>query len=386
MLDSSELKSLLILNRISTNALQIPTLLKEFSPAEILEKIEFQNWAGKSEALKKALETYNPEKDLERCQKHQVELITLLDEKYPASLREIPVPPIVLYVKGRIIRLDEAAIAIVGTRHPSLYGRNQAIRFSTFFADHGLTVVSGFAQGIDQAAHEAAVSIPGGRSIGVLGSGLDVLYPRGSEELFEKIMDHGAVMSEFCMGTQPHKENFPRRNRIISGLSWGVLVVEAHERSGSLITAHEAVEQGRDVFAIPGPIDQVTSRGSHKLIKEGAFLVENPEDVIDVLKEPLKNALANTAMNTLSLWENTAHKKPTINLPTLDLSISSEEATLENLLKEQSYYLEELAERSAISEGKLALILMQMECAGKIQKKADGQFFLLGNADKVSCL
>lgn len=372
MFDPSSLKSLLILNRISTSALQIPQLLKRFSPGEILEKIEFENWGGKAETLRKALETYHPDQDLERCQKHQVELVTILDDNYPGSLREIPVAPIVLYAKGKIIRLDQAAIAIVGTRHPSLYGRNQAVRFSNFFSDHGLTVVSGFAQGIDQAAHGAAVNIPGGRSIAVLGSGLDVLYPRGSEELFEKLIDQGAVISEFCMGTQPLKENFPRRNRIISGLSWGVLVVEAHERSGSLITAHEAIDQGRDVFAIPGQVDQVTSKGCHKLIKEGAFLVENPEDVMEVLKEPLKNVLQNDCSKALPLWE-------TVGVPVQNVQHSderlSEETVIKNLLKKRSYFPEEILEHSEIAEGKLPLLLMQMECAGKIQKGADGCYF-----------
>ena len=201
---------------------------------------------------------------------------------YPKSLLHIPDPPLVLYVKGEMAQGDAVALAFVGSRRASLYGLRSARKLAGQAARAGFTVVSGLARGIDRAAHEAALEV-GGRTIGVAGSGLLELYPEDAGELVLAIAKSGAVMSEFPLKFPPLRENFPRRNRIISGLSLGVVVVEAAKRSGSLITARHAAEQGREVFAVPGPIDSPASFGPNHLIQEGAKLVMDLSDVTSEL-------------------------------------------------------------------------------------------------------
>ena len=205
-------------------------------------------------------------------------LLTLADAEYPSLLREIFDPPCVLYGIGRIDVLESAAVAVVGSRHPTPYGRGMAERLARDLAERGLVVVSGLALGIDTAAHVGALG--GGRTVAVLGSGLDVPYPKSNRKLFDRIAVEGAVISEFPLGTDPLAANFPRRNRIISGLSLGVVVVQAGKGSGSLITANYALEQGRDVFAVPGNVG-TESQGTNQLIKEGAKLVVSSDDILE---------------------------------------------------------------------------------------------------------
>jgi DNA processing protein len=211
------------------------------------------------------------------------EIVPFDDERYPALLRTIHDPPPVLFVRGTLEPRDLNAIAIVGSRGCSFYGREQAQRFGSSLAAAGFTVISGGARGVDSAAHRGALVDPAGRTIAVLGCGVDQVYPPENEDLFAQIMRQGALISEFPMGTQPLAEHFPRRNRIVSGMSRGVLVVEADIRSGALITAREACEQNRCVFAIPGKIDNRMSAGPHKLIREGATLVSNMQELIEGL-------------------------------------------------------------------------------------------------------
>ena len=208
------------------------------------------------------------------------------DAAYPPLLRSIPDPPAILYLRGALEPRDLHAVGIVGSRKCSIYGREQAERFAGLLAAAGVTVVSGGARGIDSAAHKGALAQPGGRTVAVLGSGVDVAYPPENGALFDRIAAGGcgAVLSEYPMGTRPAAENFPRRNRIVSGMSRGVIVVEADERSGALITARQACdEHGRPVFAVPGRVDNPLSQGPHKLIRDGAFLCARVEDVIDNL-------------------------------------------------------------------------------------------------------
>ncbi len=209
------------------------------------------------------------------------EAITIDDPEYPMLLREIPDPPAALFYRGEIKALECPTVAIVGSRRASRYGLAVAERLGAELAARGVTVVSGLARGIDQAAHEGALR-SGGRTIGVLGTGIDVDYPRGSRPLRSRMMTDGLLITEYPHGTPPRPANFPVRNRIISGISLGVIVVEATDRSGSLITARTAAEQNREVFAVPGSIFGAASEGPHRLIQYGAKLVH---DVVDVLEE-----------------------------------------------------------------------------------------------------
>ena len=211
-----------------------------------------------------------------------VTVLTLLDEGYPKLLREIDQSPPVIYVKGALSPADELAVALVGTRRVSAYGQQITRDTSLFLAGHGLTIVSGLARGVDGLAHQQALKA-GGRTIAVLGSGVDVIYPPEHRKLAEAICENGAVISDYPLGTQPDGVNFPPRNRIISGLSLATIVVEAGERSGALITADFAVEQGRDVFAVPGNVLSPASSGTNRLIQKGAYAMVSPQDVLDVL-------------------------------------------------------------------------------------------------------
>lgn len=209
-------------------------------------------------------------------------VLTLLDEAYPRLLREIDQAPPVIYIKGNLIPADEFAVAMVGTRRVTAYGQQVTRDTSTYLAGHGLTIVSGLARGVDALAHQHALQA-GGRTIAVLGSGVDVIYPPEHRKLADAILENGAIISDYPLGTQPEGINFPPRNRIISGLSLATIVVEAGERSGALITADFAVEQGRDVFAVPGNVFSPASRGTNRLIQKGAYAMVSPQDVLDVL-------------------------------------------------------------------------------------------------------
>ncbi len=216
----------------------------------------------------------------ERC---GAAIVTLADAAYPKRLRTIPDPPLALYVRGALAAADETAVAVVGSRRASPYGLQCAERLSEELALRGISVVSGLALGIDGAAHRGALR-SGGRTLAVLGSGMSRLYPPQHERLASRVAEQGAVLSEYPLETDPLPHHFPRRNRLISGLSLGVVVVEASGRSGALITADMALEQGREVFAVPGPMTSVTSEGTHRLLKQGARLVTSVEDVLDELR------------------------------------------------------------------------------------------------------
>jgi DNA processing protein len=258
----------------------------------LLQKVEGIGSAKASsiaESLRKAADAVD--RELQRCEAAGIKLIGLGDGDYPALLRAIPDPPPVLYVQGMLEPRDLNAVAIVGSRTCSHYGREQADRFAGLLAGAGITVVSGGARGIDSAAHRGALSHPKGRTIAVLGCGLDIVYPPENESLFGQIAERGAILSEFPLGTPPLKENFPRRNRIVSGLSRGVLVIEADLTSGALITARQACDDhGRPVFALPGRVDNKLSDGPHALIRDGAVLTTGLPDIIENLGPIPQNA------------------------------------------------------------------------------------------------
>ena len=231
------------------------------------------------------------DEEIERAATLGVSLISVEDDGYPALLKQIVDPPPVLWVWGELQPRDLNAMAVVGSRRPSGYGKEQATRFGELLATAGFTLVSGGAYGIDSCAHRGALRATDGRTIAVLGCGVDIPYPPEHRDLFAEISEgRGAVISEHALGLPPRKENFPRRNRIISGISRGLLVVEADEKSGALITAREAVEQSRQVFAVPGRIDNPMSAGPHQLLRTGASLAANLDDIIENLG-PLSHAL-----------------------------------------------------------------------------------------------
>jgi DNA processing protein len=221
--------------------------------------------------------------ELALAEREGVTVVTLEDAEYPQPLRAIPDPPLALYVRGALEPADGMAVAVVGARRASVYGLQCAERLAYDLALRGVTVVSGLARGIDGASHRGALRAPG-RTIGVLGSGLLRIYPPEHEGLAAQVARQGAVISEFPMEAAPLPQHFPRRNRLISGLSLGVVVVEASRRSGALITADCALEQGREVFAVPGPMTAVTSQGTHQLVKQGARLVTSVEDILEELR------------------------------------------------------------------------------------------------------
>ena len=222
------------------------------------------------------------ETEIQRCLDHQIEIIPFGDDRYPKNLREIPDPPQVLYCQGDLLPTDMLSIAIVGTRHASHYGRKVASRLASALARAGLTVVSGMARGIDAAAHHGCMEA-GGRTLAVLPAGLTNIYPSEHKELAFDISQCGALLSESPSHAPISRGTFPRRNRIVTGLSLGVIVIEAADRSGALISARHASEQGREVFAVPGPIDSRVSRGCHQLIRDGAKLVENVDHILEEL-------------------------------------------------------------------------------------------------------
>ena len=235
-----------------------------------------------SRALASAHDQIDVDAELELCRRHSIELMCEQDENYPQRLREIHDPPGVLYLSGTYLRQDEMAIGIVGSRHATRYGLEQAERLAAGLARAGVTVISGLARGIDAAAQRGALAA-GGRTLAVLGSGLLNIYPPEHVELGEQVSRQGGLLSELPLRSKPLGGTFPQRNRLISGLSLGVLVIEASLRSGALITARHAAEQDRDVFALPGRVDNRMAAGCHRLIREGAKLVESVDDILEEL-------------------------------------------------------------------------------------------------------
>jgi DNA processing protein len=242
--------------------------------------------AGLERHIVQAIETQRPQIDLdvemEKLVKHGVKAYTCRDREYPARLKEIYDFPPVIYIKGELTTQDEWCIAVVGTRRATVYGRQVTEEIVADLARARITVVSGLARGIDTVAHRATLKA-GGRTVAVFGCGLDTIYPAENAALAEGIVKQGAIMSEYPLGTKPRPDNFPRRNRIMSGMSLGVLVIEADSSSGAIITAHMALEQNREVFAVPGSILSPVSRGTNTLIKEGAKLVQSCNDILEEL-------------------------------------------------------------------------------------------------------
>ncbi len=229
-----------------------------------------------------ARETLNVDGLLELCRREKIDIVSQRDERYPALLKLIHDPPQILYVKGTLTPQDELAFAVIGTRAMTPYGRKLATELTRGLVQYGITIISGLAKGIDGVAHRAALEM-GGRTLAVLGGGISRLYPKAHAELAERIVENGALVSEYHPLMEPNQGTFPQRNRIVAGMSIGVLVVEAPRKSGAMITARLAYEQGRDLFAVPGNADSASSGGCNQLIRDGAVLVESVDDILESL-------------------------------------------------------------------------------------------------------
>lgn len=292
--------------------------------------------------------------ELERVARAGVSLLTLDDEAYPRLLREIPSAPPLIYVKGSLLPGDDWAVAVVGTRAPTAYGREAAYRFGRDLAGAGVVVVSGLALGIDTVAHEAALEA-GGRTIAVLGSGVDRPYPIRNRRLAERIAAQGALISDYPLGTMPVAANFPPRNRLISGLSRAALVVEAGETSGALITVTFALDQGRDVFAVPGPIFARQSAGCNRLIRDGAALARSVDDLLV----------------DLDLSAASVQREARAELPA-----DPTEAALVLLLSSEPRHIDELGREAGLSAAATAAALAVLELKGLARQPAPLHYVL----------
>jgi DNA processing protein len=305
--------------------------------------------AIKSHDFRKAAET-----ETAALLKSGARVLTLNSDEYPPLLKEIADPPPYLYLKG-LLPVSRTAVAVVGSRRASDYGISTTTRLTRELAGQGVTIISGLAQGVDAAAHRAALQVSGA-TVGVLGCGIDLIYPAENRRLYQEMAERGGIISEFPLGTPPDAPNFPRRNRLISGLSRGVLVVEAAEKSGSLITARFALEQGREVFAVPGNISFRASRGTNSLIKQGAKLVESVADILGEL--PPENA-------ALPQWA----QKQAFNL-------AADEEKLCGFLFDGPLQMDELTRRSGLTAPAVSAMLLRLELQGAVVQLAGRMFTL----------
>jgi DNA processing protein len=304
----------------------------------------FDNWAA-------------VEREIDKAEKNDIRLVTFEDDLYPEGLRHINAAPLVFYIKGNINEVDKYAVAVVGSRKATVYGRQVAESLSRDLAASGLTIVSGMAAGVDTVSHRAALKAKG-RTLAVLGSGLDVPYPASNRALIDSIAASGAVISEFPFGTAPLRENFPRRNRIISALSLGVIVVEGAPGSGSLITARYALEQGKEVFAVPGNLTSRNSKGPNGLIKKGAKLVESAEDVIEELSLQIKGILRDDKLRKERA------------LP----EMSGDENVIYDCLRDEPKHIDAIIRGIDIPTGRALSTLLNLELRG-IVRQAEGKMF-----------
>lgn len=290
-----------------------------------------------------------------------VELLTWEDERYPSLLREIADPPCALYLRGTLRPEDRTGLAVVGTRRASGYGREIAAKLSGDLARAGVTVVSGLAVGIDTAAHRGALG-GGGRTLAVLGCGLDIPYPAGNARLREEIVASGALLSEFPIGSGPEPWRFPARNRIVSGLTLGTLVVEGDMKSGALITAEFASEQGREVFAVPGEVRNLRAIGPHRLIQDGAKLVHDVDDILVELRLASPPALRPLAEEPAAV------------------SLTDDETAVLKVLGPQQRHVDEVIGESGLPAGRVTGALMMLEIKGLVRKLAGNAFVRLAQS------
>ena len=336
---------------------------------------------------------YPIERELELIEKYGCQVVTRYDAAYPPRLKEIDTPPFVLYVRGELTAADALSISLVGSRNAKDYGRKASYRLSYQIAHRGLTVVSGFARGIDTAAHRGAIEA-GGRTIAVMGNGLSLIYPAANSDLAEKIEVSGALVSEFPMAARPKPRNFPRRNRIISGLTLGTVVVEASNRSGALITARLAAEQNREVFAVPGEIFSELSTGTHKLINDGAKLINTVDDLINELPphvlsqiqpqtspSPVRDIAAEPTRLSPVEKGDTERIRPQAP-PDAEQSVSAppppdltpDEKTVFDAIEVPASHIDTIVRTTQLPIGQVSSMLLMLELKGVVQQLPGKQF------------
>ncbi|PIP19915.1 MAG: DNA-protecting protein DprA [Candidatus Omnitrophica bacterium CG08_land_8_20_14_0_20_41_16] len=361
----TKFEALISLNMVGEiGSIRLSRLLKYFgNPENVLKDSSEKLMAvsGIGEKIAQQITSFKRE-DLDRelalAKKLGLKIITQDDAGYPENLKNIYDPPIVLYVKGELKTEDKLSMAIVGSRRASYYGLSSAEKFAYELSEKGFTIVSGMARGIDTYAHRGALKA-GGRTIAIMGSGFNHIYPPENKKLAEETAKNGAVISEFPCDAKPLPQNFPQRNRVISGLSLGVLVVEAARNSGALITADFALEQGRDVFSLPGKVDSKTSFGTNGLIKQGAKLVSCAEDILEEFNLSLNTKNAKIEPEKESI---TRH------------DLAGEELLLYNLIPQDPLQLDDLVEKVDINISRVSQILLNLQLKKLIREIPGKQF------------
>lgn len=398
---SNETVSLIHLNMIQGVGLKTVQVLRDVfgsaeralqATSEELRKTERLSPTMRDLLSRKPVQ-YPIERELELIHEYGCQVVTLYDDAYPSRLKEIDTPPVVLYIRGELTTEDTLSISLVGSRDAKDYGRKVGYRLSYQLAQRGLTVVSGLAKGIDTSAHRGALEA-GGRTIAVMGSGLSFIYPATNSDLAEKITASGALISEFPMEVKPKPRNFPRRNRIISGLTLGTVVVEASNRSGALITARLAGEQGREVFAVPGEIFSELSTGTHKLINNGAKLINTVDDLLDELPPYALNQIQSQSltasgadMETESSQKPPAEKpdtkpktiqpppevpQPVKSAPPPDLT--PDEKTVFDAIEVPASHIDTIVRTTQLPIGQVSSVLLMLELKGIVQQLPGKQF------------
>jgi DNA processing protein len=345
-------------------------LLRQFGSPEAIFNASLTALEGQRlpAAVAQAIHSRQPmsaaAKELAQAQQAGYRLVTWDEPAYPHLLREIYDPPPLLYVRGNTELLNRHSISMVGARRPTPYGNQMAERLGRDLAARGLVIVSGLARGIDACAHRGALSTPAGTTVAVLGCGIDVVYPKENRNLFEEIEQRGAIISEFPMGTFPGAQNFPIRNRVIAGMSLGVVCVEGAQYSGSLITSRLAMEFSREVFGVPGNVTQPTSFGPNQLIKQGAKLVTSWEDVVEELPTPVRAEL-------LPVESPSAQERASLVQESL---APGERALYELLCVDQARHVDELLELSGLTSSEVLAALFDLEMKGVVRQLPGKQF------------
>lgn len=358
----SERYVLIWLNNLGISNLKIESLRAHYSDLRDIWNTRKETLASLNilslDQIERIISTRNNnylDRLLLKIEEDNINVITIADKNYPKSLNNIYNKPMVIYTKGDYREEDTLSIGIVGSRKATAYGKWACEKFTKELANLGVTIISGLATGIDSVAHKTAIDA-GGRTIGVLGNGIDKIYPKNNLNLYKEVAEYGCIMTEFPFGTEPLNYNFPQRNRIISGLSLGIVVIEAKEKSGSLITAHHALEQGKDVFALPGNINSIYSGGTNKLIKDGAKPLLDIDDIIEEIYE---------------LQANKVTKKK----ESLDYSsLSEDEIRIMRIILDGPVHIDTIVLKSGINISNVMSIVTILELKGMIKELSSRLF------------